>query len=167
MPFASPSAVLAGAIDVQFGGHFGAAEGQIELHAVFRRHARVFIGMEEERGRRFGGDLLFVRQALDQFRRGVLAEQIFLRTVMRERFAERDDRVAEDHEVGPAAYAVDRVGGVRVALVEVRAGGRGQMPAGRKAHDADFLRIDLPLLGVRPARCGSPAGRLRSGAGWP
>ncbi len=58
---------------------------------------------------------------------------------MRDRGVERDDRVGQDQEVGTAADALDGIGGVGLAGVEVGAGGRRQVSAGREAHHADAI----------------------------
>ena len=42
----------------------------------------------------------------------MLAEQIPLRSRVLDRRIERDDRITEDEEIGPAAGAIDRIRGV-------------------------------------------------------
>ena len=71
---------------------------------------------------------------------------------MRE-LAKGDHRIAENHKVRTAAHAVDGVGVARVARVEVRAGGGGQMSAGREPHDADAIgrQAVLSRLGAHGA----------------
>ena len=65
---------------------------------------------------------------------------------MRDRGIERDDRIAEHQEVRPAADAIDGIGRVGLAGVEVRAGRRREVAAGRKAHHADAIGRDAELL---------------------
>ena len=104
-------------------------------------------------------------RVFDELRIGVLAEQVPHRPGMGDRRVERDHRVAEDQEVGPAAGAVDGIGGVGLAGVEMRAGGRGEVSAGREAHHADPVGRDAELLRRARARAGWPAARRRARSG--
>src|SRR6516162_8951417 len=53
-------AVRALFVDVQFGRDLRLPQGQVEQDAVLRHHARVGVGVEQERRRRLGGHLFFV-----------------------------------------------------------------------------------------------------------
>ena len=77
---------------------------------------------------------------------------------MSERRGQRDDRVNEDHPVRPRAQAFDGVIGIGLARTEMGAGRRGEMAAGREAHDCDPARVDFPLCGVCPDGPDRPAG---------
>ena len=72
--------------------------------------------------------------------------------------AHGDHRVDEDREIGAATQAIDGVLRFRVAGIEVRRGGRGQVSAGREPDDADPARVDVPLLGVETDRANGPLG---------
>ena len=117
------------AIDVHFGRYARPAQGEIELHAVFGRHPpyRHRYGRETLGAGGLGRLLVF---PLDIFSTNSapasLAEQVVLRAAMRIRLAECDDRIAKDHEIGPATHLLNRVGGIGIAWVEVCAGRRGQ-----------------------------------------
>ena len=113
-------------INVQIEGDAILLEGGGELQAVLDGHGLVFRRVPDEARRRFFGDLKFVGEELDEFRRGIFAEQIVLRSLMR-LVTKRDDGIAENPDVRPAAFLVDGVGGVGLARVEVgnqRRGGR-------------------------------------------
>ena len=62
----------------------------------------------------------------------------------------RNHRIAEHREVRPRALLVDGIhGGVsRFAIAGLQAG--RHVPPGGKAHNADFMRVDMPLGGPRP-----------------
>src|SRR5438874_1389940 len=79
---AQAETVSSRAEDVQLGRHTGFTQGEIELNAVLRRHAAVFVGVKEESGRRVLRYLLLVGKTSHQFRRRVYAEQIRLRAAM-------------------------------------------------------------------------------------
>ncbi len=159
---ANPSP-CAGAEDVQLGGHPRAAERQVKENAVFRRHHGVLIGLEEEGGRGLRRDLLLVGNAADQLGRRIGPQQVVLRGAVGEGLAHADDGVAEDGKIGSATGALDRVVGRGLALVEVRGGGRGQVAAGRKAHDADVVDGHFPLVGPSPHRADGPLGICQRG----
>ena len=58
---------------------------------------------------------------------------------------EADDRVDQDHEVGPEAnlpFVVNELG------IVVHPGGSGQVSPGREAHDANLARVDTPVARV-------------------
>ena len=76
---------------------------------------------------------------------GIFAKQIELRALMR-KIAHRDYRVNEHHQVGAGTQPVDRVHSVRFARVEVGAEGRGKMPAGGEAENADAFLVDVPFF---------------------
>src|SRR5580765_6841835 len=59
-----------------------------------------------------------------------------------------DHGVAKDANIGAAALAIDRIGGVRFAGVEMGYRGRREMSAGGGTHDADAFGIDLPFSGA-------------------
>ena len=63
-------------------------------------------------------------------------------------FFHADDGVDENREVGSATLASDGVGGACLDGVEVYGGGRCEVPAGREADDADFLRVNLPMFRI-------------------
>src|SRR5262249_20993645 len=96
------------------------------------------------------GDALVVAVEVDQLLARAGADEVAARPDVRRRVAEGDDRVGEDREVRPATGALDRVGGVGLAGVEVRRRGRGEVAAGGEAPDADALRIDVVFPGLRP-----------------
>ena len=86
--------------------------------------------------------------------------------------AHGDDGIDQDHEIGPATDPLDGIRRLRIARVEMRAGGRGQMPAGREADDADAFGIDRPTpwpatRTVRMARWASSSGTKRLPVGKP
>ncbi len=54
----------------------------------------------------------------------------------------RDDRVAENTEIGLAGISIHRIGGCAIPQVEVGCYGRGQVSARRKPHDPYFSRIN-------------------------
>src|SRR5215510_10144765 len=60
----------------------------------------------------------------------------------------RNHRIAKNSEVGPRTLSFDRVGGVRVAKIEMGHQCRGEVASGRGAYHADALWIDLPLRRV-------------------
>ena len=70
------------------------------------------------------------------------------RSAVNVRRGERDHRVDQHQEIRPAAGAIDRVGGVRVHAVEMRARRGRQMSAGREAHDADAVRQHAIFAGL-------------------
>src|SRR5687768_3606413 len=84
----------------------------------------------------------------DEFRVRLLAQEVVARAAVQVRLGERDDRVAQDEEVRPAAGALDRVGGVAPAVVEVRAGSGREVAARGETHDADALGVYVPFLGA-------------------
>ncbi len=104
--------------------------------------------MEQERGRRLRRHLQFVGKVFHQFRVRIASQQALQGTFVGVGRGERNHRIAEHQKVGPAAYAVDGVGGAGIAGVEVRAGGGGQVAAGRKAHDADAVGRDAVFGGL-------------------
>src|SRR5207302_1987112 len=59
---------------------------------------------------------------------------------------------------GSAALAIDGIGGVGLAGVEVRGGGRGEVTSRGEAEDRDALGVKLPLIRPGPYR---PDGPLR------
>jgi len=75
-------------------------------------------------------------------------------------FYQRNYRIDEDHEVGPATDSVDRVFCVRPSLVKVSACGRGQVSARGKAQDADTVGIDVPFLSTTADDTYCPLGVL-------
>jgi hypothetical protein len=79
----------------------------------------------------------------------MVAQEIVQRALMRVRRGEGDHRVGQDHEIRPRAGAIERVGGVRIARVEVRAGGGGQVTAGGESPDADAVGSDSVIGGMR------------------
>ncbi len=71
-----PLPMLAGPVDVHLGRHARTAQGQVELHAVLRGHALVFIGVKEERRRRLARNLLLIRKAPRQGGIGVAPSRL-------------------------------------------------------------------------------------------
>ena len=64
--------------------------------------------------------------------------------------AHGDERIAENAEVRSRTLPLNRVSGVRVAGIKMRQQGGSQMSARRGTHDADTLRINLPIRRLRP-----------------
>ena len=92
-----------------------------------------------------------IGKQIDQLRLGVLAEQVIPRT--RVAFlAHADHGIDQDHEVRAATDAISGIRRLRIARVEVRACGRGQMPARGEANDTDPFWVDAPLGGPRADR---------------
>src|SRR5580765_4661521 len=69
----------------------------------------------------------------------MFAEQVFARELVCVIGGERNDRVGEDSEVGAAADAVDGIGGLRIAGIEMSLGGGSQVASGRKTENADTM----------------------------
>ena len=83
-------------------------------------------------------------------RRRRFANQCLARSGMGNRRIHRNHRIAEHREVRPRALPINRVhGGVsRFAIPGLQAG--RHVPPGGKSHNADFMRVDMPLGGPRP-----------------
>ena len=148
-PAAEAHAVAAFFIDVQVEAHAGFAQRGGKLEGVFHLHGTVLPRVPDEAFRRLFRDLLFIREQLDEFRRGVVAKEVSPRAAVGVR-PHRDDGVAQDAEVGARAEALDRVGGFGLARVEMREQRGGEMPACAGSHDAHALWVDLPLVGLGP-----------------
>ena len=58
----------------------------------------------------------------------------------------RDGRVDDNLEIGARRFALDGVGGVGLAGVELGGRIKDQIAAGGEAHDAKF--VDVPVLGL-------------------
>jgi len=155
-PVAQAHAVSAFLVDVQIKRHMIFPQRRREHHAVFHRHGFVLECLPDEARRRVGRHLKFVGEQLHQFRRRIGAKQHVVRTLVRE-LAHRDDRIAEDADVRPRALPLNRVGRIRVARIEMRHQRRSQMPACRRADDADAMGINLVIVRV----CPHPAHRAR------
>src|SRR5690349_10463846 len=75
------------------------------------------------------------------------AQQLFGRAAMTKRFTETDDRVDENGEGGPQgciAFVLNKAG------VKMSDAGSGKMTACRKPHDANAVRVNVPLTGIFP-----------------
>ena len=99
------------------------------MQAVVRNDDLIIGGVREEGGRRLRGDLLFVGESLDQLRRRVFPEKICPRAPVGGT-AHRDNRIDEDHEIGPTAHPLDGIARLRVTGIEVSACGGGEMATG-------------------------------------
>ena len=132
-------------IDMEFGRHARFLQREIERDAVLRRHTRVIIRVEQERGRRVLRHLRVVRQPRQQRGVGRVAEQVPARPLMRIRLGQRDDGIAENQEIRPRIPAIDLVAldEAGVGIVEERARGGREVSARREAHDADAARVEL------------------------
>lgn len=126
----------AGFVDVEGEGNGGAAQGGGEQQGVFHRHGGVGGGVPNEAGWGVGGDVQFVGEVTHEVGGRGFAEEVLAGAGVAE-FAERDDRVTKDAEVGAGAFALDRVGGIGRAGIEVGEQGGGEVAAGGGADDAD------------------------------
>lgn len=116
---AQPHSVPAFFINVQREGNVVFSQGFREHHGVFHRHGLVFKRRPEKTRRRVGGDLKFAGKEFFKFGAGVGANQIVVRTLVRE-LPHGDDGVTQDAEVGPRALPIDDVSRVGVAGIKMR-----------------------------------------------
>src|SRR5439155_10487602 len=86
--------------------------------------------------------------ALGEFGISVLAQEVFFRTLVGPGRHEGDDGISENSEVRTAVGAVDGVGCVGFAGIEVGGDGGGEVAAGGEAHDPDVVRSDAPFGGA-------------------
>ena len=112
-------------------------------------------------------DVLLDRQAIDERRRRIGAEQIAARVGVRERRLHRHDRIQQRDEVRTRADRIDRRAGPPFGGVEPRRGGRREVAAGRCAEQADAIRLARRIRrrAIAPTRIARSTSC--SGAGWP
>ncbi len=151
---------------VELDRHLVLPQGQGEQQAVLGGDPRVGVGVGEE-GRRACPSSPGSRSRGSG--RGPCPHPCAQKVVARAGVAvlggDRDDGIHEDHPVGPRADAFDRVGVVGLAGVVVRAGGRGEVPAGREAQDGDLVRVEAPLRGAGADGSDRAIGVLERGPG--
>ena len=123
-------------------------QGQFEhrLHL----HGGVVSRVPDEERRRAGVVGEFAGELAGQRLVGGVAEQILPRTTVGLVGHHAHHGIAEDAEGGPRGLPVDGIGGLRVAIVAFHAGRQRQVAAGRTAHHAHALGIDLEPLVVMP-----------------
>src|SRR5690242_17673432 len=112
---------------------------KIKVDAVLRRHSLVFARREQKRRRRLRSDMQLVRKIFEQFRIGIIAEQILARAAVSIWSLQCDHRVSKDQEIRPAAHATNGIGSAAVSVIEMRACRRCKMTTGRKAHHPDAI----------------------------
>ena len=119
MIISQAQAVRAFLVDVQIKGHPGTLQRAGEFERVLHLHRLVLPGVPDEARRRVLGHLSFVGKIFYQLGIGFFAEQIVFGTLMRVR-SHRNDGIAQDHQIGPAALAFDHVRGVGFAGIKMR-----------------------------------------------
>ena len=132
-------AVRALRVYMHLGRDAGLVQGLVIEHAVLHRHDRIVAGVEEERGRRSGGDLQLIREAFDQLGIGIRSQQIVARAAVCMRICESNHRVSEHGEIRAAGNAVDGIGCFGVTGIEMSGGGGSEVAAGGESHDADAV----------------------------
>ena len=100
--------------------------------------------------------MFFVGKEIHHFCVGVVAEQVALGPTVGV-LAHGHHGVDEYGEVGPAGNPIEGIlGGWFPGLREMSGRGGGEMTAGGEANDADFLGVELPLLGLGSHRAYGP-----------
>jgi hypothetical protein len=69
---------------------------------------------------------------------------------MRGRALQRNNRIRQDSEIGPAAGSVDGVAAFRMTSVKVRCGRGGEVPAGGKPPNSNTIGADSVVLRLGP-----------------
>ena len=134
--------------NVKLRGNSAAQQGLIEQHAVHDRD-RFIIGSAEEKCRRsLRRDLGFIGELVFEHRIRLFSQQMMQRAIVGDARLHADDGVSEHHKVGATAGMLNRIGRIRIAVIEMRARGGSEMAAGRKSHDADAVWIDGVFVGV-------------------
>jgi hypothetical protein len=87
-------------VDVQFEMHALGPERGREGERVFNFHGLVLPGVPDKTRRRISGHLLLAREVMDQFGRWRRPQQIQAAAAMGI-LLHRDDRIAQDAQVGP------------------------------------------------------------------
>lgn len=137
-------AVSALGIDMHFGGHFGFLQGHEVDDGVFDMD-RIILGLEDETGRGFARH----RNV------GIKCEVLVCK---------RKVSGIDDHsEVGTAAQLVSGIHRIVQALIEVRAKGGGKMGSGGEAEDANAMRVNVPIIGMRAHDAEGALGVLERG----
>ena len=112
-------------VDVQLRRDLRALERPVKVQTVLYGHNRIFGRGKKERGRRRLGHRKIIRVSLFQSWVGIRAKKVHPRTRVCERKLHADYRIAQNHKVGPAIDAVDRVDGVlRLGLRQGTRNGR-------------------------------------------
>ena len=101
-------------VDVQFGGHFVFAAGEIKAHRVLRGHHGVLVGLKDENRRRVRGDTRFGADVLGELVVVIRTKKIFPRAFVPKVFDHRDDGIRRRGDIRPGADLIDGV--VRHAL---------------------------------------------------
>ncbi len=101
----------------------------IEFQAILDWDGLVFLGMKQEGRWRLLGNMVFVRQALDEFLRGIITDQVLLAPFVCVRLAEANNRIAEDAEIGARRFLGDSILRGLVTIIEVRQDRRYEMAA--------------------------------------
>ena len=130
-----------------FCGEFFCLEGLVKPEAIFRGNDAIVEGVSEKGGGSFVGDLFLVGEKIDEFWRGVGAEQVDFGALVAF-VAEGDDGIDEDEKIGAGAELGDGIGGIEVTGVEVSASGGGEVTAGGESADADAVGEERPVFGV-------------------
>ena len=127
-------------VDVQFGGNLGVLQREEVYGGVFDMHG-IVLGLDDEGGRRFVGDMDI----------GVGREVLF---------GEREVAGIDDHgEVRAAAELVSGIDRLVEALIEMSAESGGEMRSCGKAEDADAVWVDVPLGWRESGQCRPRAAR--------
>ena len=119
-----PEAMPAFLVNMERERHMVASERFGEKQTVFHRHPFICDGVPNETRRGLRCDLKLVGKVLNKPWRGGGTKKIFFGTLVG-KFAQRNDRVAKDAEVGTGAFTFDGIGGVWLAGIEVGEEGGG------------------------------------------
>src|ERR1017187_10717709 len=132
-------------VDVQLGWNAGAPQCKVHQDAVFRRTDDVRAAMRKEDRGSSRRDVQSRRQFILFFRLQIA-------------------RIDRDGKVGPATDVIYIVAGFVGSFLKAGSGRDGQVATSRETHDADLLRMELPLAGFAAHQADGPLGILERAA---
>ena len=106
--------------------------------------------MPNETCRCLRSNLKFAGIQLHQLLRWIIAKEVVPATGMADFWQHTDNRVAENTQVRARAFTFYRITGIQIALVRACQYAGCEMPARRRAHDPDVVRVKVPFFGSCP-----------------
>lgn len=135
-------------INVQVKRHVVFAQGLGKHQAVLHRHGSILIGAPDKTRRRVGLDLQLAGDIFRQSTFRMWPQKIILGALVGVLSRHVNDRIAKNAQIRTRTLLVDGVTCLRIAVVKMREEHGRQVTAGGRAHDADAMRVNVPLGGI-------------------
>ena len=131
----SPS-MSAGRVNMKYRRNIVLVQRQIIINSVSRRNDFIIITIYDKSTRCIFRHLLFIRIFKFQFSRSIFSQKVVVRAPMGIRFIHRNHRIKKNLKVR-TKFGLSMSGN-----------GRSQMSTGRRAHDTNVIRVQIPDIGT-------------------